>query len=51
VILPVIPELRGADEFTPALDGEYSSRDKNISIDELKKLLSDADKEIARFLQ
>ena len=51
VILPVIPELRSADDFEPALDGEYSSKDKNISINELKKLLGDADNEIARFLQ
>lgn len=51
VILPVLPELRGTEDFTPAFEGEYSSRDKNISIPELKQLLGNADNEIAAFLQ
>ncbi len=51
VILPVLPELRGTEAITPAFEGEYSSRDKNISIPELKQLLSGADKEIAAFLR
>lgn len=50
-ILPVLPELRTSEDFVPAFDGEYSSKDKNISVSELKKLLADADKEIASFLQ
>ena len=50
VILPVLPELREKIEFVPALEGEYSSKDKNISIEELKNLLGQADGEIARFL-
>jgi len=50
VILPVLPELRAEKDFVPALKGEYSSKDNNISIAELKKLLGGADEEIARFL-
>lgn len=50
VILPVLPELREAKDFSLALQSEYSSKDKNITIDELKLLLGQADSEIARFL-
>ena len=50
VILPVLPELREEKDFTPALAVEYSSKDKNVSVDELKVLLGDANEEIARFL-
>ena len=50
VILPVLPELRETQEFTPALTGEYSSKDNNISIDELKILLAKASDEISKFL-
>lgn len=50
VILPVLPELRDEKNFTPALTGEYSSKDDNISIEKLKKLLSQSSNEIARFL-
>ncbi len=50
VILPVLPELREQKDFTPALNGEYSSKDKNISIEELKTLLGGASSEIASFL-
>ncbi|MDQ3132902.1 MAG: polysaccharide biosynthesis protein [Acidobacteriota bacterium] len=50
VILPVLPELRDTAEFVPALQVEYSSKDKNISIAELRILLGQADGEIARFL-
>ena len=49
-ILPVLPELREEEDLTPALTGEYSSKDKNISVPELRKLLSDASEEIAAFL-
>ncbi len=49
-ILPVLPELREEREYTPALQGEYSSKDKNISIEELKLLLSNASDEISKFL-
>jgi FlaA1/EpsC-like NDP-sugar epimerase len=50
VILPVLPELRDEKNFTPALKGEYSSKDNNISIEELKSLLGEASEEVARFL-
>ena len=50
VILPVLPELRGEDEIVQALDGEYSSRDNNLSVDELKTLLIGSDTEIKRFI-
>jgi len=50
VILPVLPELRDADDFVQALENEYSSRDNNISIDELRDLLASASDEIKFFL-
>jgi UDP-glucose 4-epimerase len=50
VILPVLPELRENREITPVLAKEYSSKDGNISVEELKILLSDANEEIRQFL-
>lgn len=50
VILPVLPELRESGEFVQALSGEYSSRDKNISVSELRDLLTGASEEIGLFL-
>jgi UDP-glucose 4-epimerase len=50
VILPVLPELRQEKDFSPALESEYSSKDKNITIEELKVLLGQADSEIAQFI-
>ena len=50
VILPVLPELRDTDDFVQALENEYSSRDNNISIDELRDLLASASDEIKFFL-
>ncbi|HEV8592768.1 MAG TPA: polysaccharide biosynthesis protein [Pyrinomonadaceae bacterium] len=50
VILPVLPELRDEGEFTPALTSEYSSKDNNITIDQLRELLSSANDEIKKFL-
>lgn len=50
VILPVLPELRSKEEFSPALTGEYSSKDENISIEDLKVLLGSASAEIAQFI-
>ncbi len=49
VILPVLPELREKYDFIPALTGEYSSKNKNISVKELKILLTDATSEILIF--
>ena len=50
VILPVLPELRDSDEVTTVLTSEYSSKDNNVSIAELKALLSGASVEIERFM-
>lgn len=50
VILPVLPELRKEEDFIPALQNEYLSKDNNISIDELTKLLKTSDKEIGQFM-
>ena len=50
VILPVLPELRDSDEITTVLTSEYSSKDNNVSIAELKALLSGASVEIERFM-
>ncbi len=49
VILPVLPELREEKDFTPALESEYSSKDKNITVPQLRELLADAGSEIATF--
>lgn len=50
VILPVLPELREEQDFEPVLDSEYSSKDDNISIEDLRELLGTANDEIKRFL-
>lgn len=50
VILPVLPELRESDEVTTVLTSEYSSKDNNVSIAELKALLGGASIEIERFM-
>lgn len=50
VILPVLPELRDGAEFVQALASEYSSRDNNISVAELRELLASASDEIKFFL-
>ncbi|MCA1624543.1 MAG: polysaccharide biosynthesis protein [Acidobacteria bacterium] len=50
VILPVLPELREEKDFTPALQSEYSSKDKNITVSQLRELLASSSSEIAAFL-
>ena len=50
VIRPVLPELRGDDDLDPALPGEYSSKDNNLSVEELRELLGSASDEIGRFI-
>ncbi len=50
VILPVLPELRENFEITQVLENEYSSKDNNISVSELKELLGNANEEIGQFL-
>lgn len=49
VILPVLPELREGLEFKPALTGEYSSMQDNLSVPELRELLAEARSEIVAF--
>jgi FlaA1/EpsC-like NDP-sugar epimerase len=49
VILPVLPELRRGLEFTPVLNGEYSSMHNNLSVPDLRELLAGARSEIASF--
>jgi UDP-glucose 4-epimerase len=48
VILPMLPELR-RDDYTPALQSEYSSQHNNLSVTELRELLDKASDEIAAF--
>src|SRR5215204_1442523 len=50
VILPVLPELRGQPEISNTLENEYSSKDNNISVEELRVLLGKANDEIGQFL-
>ncbi|HLA96718.1 MAG TPA: polysaccharide biosynthesis protein [Pyrinomonadaceae bacterium] len=50
VIRPVLPELRDEREFVQALNGEYSSKDDNVSVETLRDLLLSAGPEIRRFL-
>ncbi|MCW5960432.1 MAG: polysaccharide biosynthesis protein [Pyrinomonadaceae bacterium] len=50
VILPVLPELRDDMEAQNTLENEYSSKDDNISVEELRTLFAGASDEIARFL-
>lgn len=50
VILPVLPELRGEGDFEPALTNEYSSRDNNLTGDDLRELLAGSGEEIRRFM-
>lgn len=50
VILPVLPELRVDGDITPALTNEYSSRDNNLTVPELRELLQNSSHEIKRFI-
>jgi FlaA1/EpsC-like NDP-sugar epimerase len=50
VILPVLPELREDGDQEPALETEYSSKDGNLPISELRELLASAGGEIEQFL-
>jgi FlaA1/EpsC-like NDP-sugar epimerase len=49
-ILPVLPELRVHDEVEIALTDEYSSKDSNLSIEDLRTLLSSSQPEFAAFM-
>lgn len=48
-IHPVLPELRKTG-LTQGIEAEYSSKDGNIGVDEIRQLLSAADSEIREFL-
>ncbi len=50
VILPMLPELREEQNFITTLKNEYSSKDDNITVEELKKLLGQSSDEINKFL-
>lgn len=50
VIQPVLPELRANDKVEPALTSEYSSKDNNLDVEELRVVLGAANDEIGRFL-
>lgn len=50
VIMPMLPELREKEDYTAALTSEYSSKDDNISVENLKALLGGANEEIAAFM-
>jgi FlaA1/EpsC-like NDP-sugar epimerase len=50
VIRPVLPELRASDDGRPTLEAEYSSKDNNLGVEELRRLLGSASEEIGRFL-
>jgi FlaA1/EpsC-like NDP-sugar epimerase len=50
VILPMLPELREKDDFVQVLTSEYSSKDLNLSIPEIKTLLAGASGEIESFI-
>lgn len=42
VILPILPELRGASGAAPTLESEYSSKDNILDLESLRSLLLDA---------
>ena len=49
VIHSILPELAELKDFEPVLTGEYSSSDDNLSVPDLRRLLADANAEIAMF--
>ena len=48
-ILPTLPELRADADSEPALSAEYSSKDENMSVQQLRELLKGSIAEIERF--
>jgi FlaA1/EpsC-like NDP-sugar epimerase len=48
-IQPVLPELRTPDDAEPALSAEYSSKDENLSVEQIRVLLDSSQAEINRF--
>jgi FlaA1/EpsC-like NDP-sugar epimerase len=51
VILPILPELREKTLHEPVLPDEYSSEHDNVSLDELRTLLTSAGTEIEEFTE
>ena len=49
-IQPMLPELRSEAGEDAALSSEYSSRDGNLSVDDLRELVASAKNEINRFI-
>jgi FlaA1/EpsC-like NDP-sugar epimerase len=49
-IQPVLPELRHSADAEPALTGEYSSKDVNMDVAQLRGLIAASAPEIERFL-
>ncbi|MEQ1762392.1 MAG: polysaccharide biosynthesis protein [Pyrinomonadaceae bacterium] len=49
-ILPVLPELRVHSEVNIALTEEYSSKDGNLAVEDLRTLLGSASGEIAAYM-
>lgn len=50
VIQPMLPELRDESAAPPALTSEYSSKDANLGLDDLRDLLARSGGEIKQFL-
>ncbi len=48
-IQPMLPELRDSNDSETALDGEYSSKDDNLTVEQIKSLLADSVEDIGRF--
>lgn len=48
-IQPVLPELRSAENAEPALASEYSSKDDNLSVEQIRTLLDSSAAEVSRF--
>ncbi len=48
-IQPVLPELRSEGDSEPVLESEYSSKDANLSVEQIRQLLEASQAEITRF--
>lgn len=49
IILPILPELRGEEDFQQVLQGEYSSQRDNLEVPAIRSLLREASGEITQF--
>lgn len=48
-IQPMLPELRTPDDTEAALSAEYSSKDDNLGVEQIRELLDSSQAEIDRF--